>query len=164
MTDWTETERALDAYCEMKVALCADKGGPTDLVSLLECATLYEPVVAIVPGTDMIEAMLRDLHLAFGPFRRVRFLSEVYLRMFESADEARSMARGDLRAAHEEGDMRVAEALSAIDFGPGGEVEVMLWRRTAYDDRGQPTWPDGTEVMPVSAEGHLVSAVRRALA
>ena len=165
MNRYADLEHSLDAYADMKRVLCADAGGPTDLCAMLECevADGY-PVVVLVPDTTRLEEILRAAAEVCGPFARLRFMSEVYLRTVPTEEEARRMARGDLRRAHESGDMRVQEALSGVQFAADGTVEVMLWRRTAYDDHGQPTWPDPTEVLTVEAHGHLVDAVRRALA
>ncbi len=165
MIRYRDLEHSLDAYADMKRALCADAGGPTDLCAMLECVLPDEsPIVVLVPDTSALEDVLRAAVTLCGPFVRLRFLSEVYLRTVPTEAEARTMARGDLRRAHENGDMRVQEALSGVEFSEDGTVEVMLWRRTAYDDHGQPTWPDPTEVLTVQAHGHLVDAVQRALA
>ena len=163
LTDYPLLEDALERYAMLKRGVCDETGERSDLPGLVEAERADgQTVVILVPETNILEELVRLACEDHGPFVRLRYLSEVYLRMMDPG-EALNLKRGDLQTAYAEGDMRVDEALSVCGFGPTGEFEVMLWRRTAYDDEGRPTWPDAVIVAPWGAEGRLIDAIREAL-
>ena len=132
-----------------KSALCEHYGGPADSPPIV----LWQgdddlQIIALPMPSDteehlmaprLLETALKEAFVDFGKPEFVAFISEAYMKLGATHEEAHNLRRGDLqRKFQEEMDSTIEEIISVYTFSPSEVIHKVLIVR--YNDSGQPTF------------------------
>lgn len=163
------TQAVIQMSKAAKAALCAHQGGPADSppIVLWQSEKDLEIVALPMPSdTDeqlmaprLFETALREGFVQFGKPEFVAFITEAYMKLGASPEEAMNTRRGDLqRRFQEEMDTTIEEIISICTFSPSEVNHNIVIVR--YGDDGMPEFVPFRKEEDAAMGGAIADVVR----
>lgn len=137
--------QVLGSFMRSKVACCQRRGGPDDLLAILDVRfTAGESALGLMesPVRDVVgtyRALLEGRNSSAVEY--VALLADCGYKRLTTEEWNAGMAKpGAIMAAREEGDLSVQDVLLAVAVHAPSRAMFQAYVRYTYDDRGQPSF------------------------